>query len=286
MSCLKSRKIFEKTKGETMCILSDFHIHTKFSGDSKELPENVVKKAIDLGLKSICFTDHQDFDYIFSDLDFNLDTKSYFEYMKNLKEKFKSEIEILIGVEIGIEPYLKEKLNSFVNENPYDFVIGSSHIVNRQDPYYPEYFKGRTDKEAFSEYFQSILENLKVYDNFDVYGHLDYVVRYSENKDKNYSYEAFSDYIDEILKKLIAKGKGIEVNSAAYRYGLDNPNPHQQAVKRYKELGGEIITVGSDAHQSEYVASGFDRVCQVLKNAGFSYYTVFKNRRPEFISIN
>ncbi len=269
-----------------MSILSDFHIHTRFSGDSKENPENTVKRAIQLGLKSICFTDHQDFDYIYDNIDFNLNAPEYFNCLSELKENYKNKIKILIGLEIGIEPYLAERLNSFVNANPYDFVIGSSHLVNRQDPYYPEYFQGRTDKEAFEDYFKSILENLKVYDNFDVYGHLDYVVRYSKNKDKNYSYNTFADYIDEILKQLISKGKGIELNSAAYRYGFNNPNPVPEAVKRYKELGGEIITVGSDAHKAEDTASGFDRIYNVLVNSGFKYYTVFENRKPEFVPIN
>lgn len=269
-----------------MSILSDFHIHSKFSGDSVENPENTVKKAISLALKRICFTDHQDFDYIYDDIDFNLDVSQYFKCLLELKENYKDKIKILIGVETGVEPYLAERLNSFVNANPFDFVIGSSHLVNRQDPYYPEYFQGRTDKEAFEEYFESVLENIKVYDNFDVYGHLDYVVRYSKNKDKNYSYKAFADYIDEILKQLIAKGKGIEINSAAYRYGLNNPNPVPEAVKRYKELGGEIITIGSDAHKTDDVASDFDKIYNVLVNSGFKYYTVFENRKPEFVPIN
>ncbi len=270
-----------------MSILSDFHIHTKFSGDSSESPENVVEKAIEMGIKSICFTDHQDFDYIFDEnLNFDLDYDAYFDYMSNLRESYKEKIKILIGVEVGIEPYLAHKLVDFTGKKPYDFIIGSSHIVNRKDPYYPEYFKGRSDREAFEEYFVSIIDNLKAYNNFDVYGHLDYVVRYSENKDKNYSYTAFADYIDEILKMLISMGKGIEINSASYRYGLKNPNPIPQAIKRYCELGGEIITVGSDAHKSKDVACDFDKIQAVLQQSGFKYYTVFENRKPQFIPID
>ncbi len=270
-----------------MSILSDFHIHTKFSGDSTETPENIAEKAIGLGLNSICFTDHQDFDYIFDEnLNFDLDYEAYFAYMSNLREKYKDKIKILIGVETGIEPYLADKLLDFSGKKPYDFIIGSSHIVHRKDPYYPEYFQDRSDREAFEEYFVSIVENLKTYSNFDVYGHLDYVVRYSENKDKNYTYTAFADYIDEILKMLISMGKGIEVNSASYRYGLKNPNPIPQAIKRYKELGGEIITVGSDAHKYKDVACDFDRIEAVLQQAGFKYYTVFENRKPQFIPID
>ncbi|MDY3860976.1 MAG: histidinol-phosphatase HisJ family protein [Ruminococcus sp.] len=269
-----------------MSILSDFHIHTRFSGDSKENPESVVKKAVEMGFKRICFTDHQDFDYIWGDLSFDLDYEAYFDYMLGLREKYRDDIKILIGVEVGVEPYLAQRLRDFTAEKPYDFIIGSSHIVNRVDPYYPEYFQGKTDKQAFEEYFNSILDNLNAYDDFDVYGHLDYVVRYSKNKDKYYSYELFAEVIDEILKKLIKMGKGIEVNSAAYRYGLKSPNPLPEIIKRYRELGGEIITVGSDAHKAQDAGADFNRIACVLKQAGFEYYTVFENRKPNFLKID
>ena len=126
---------------------------------------------------------------------------------------------------------------------------------------------------------------LSVYDDFDVYGHIDYVVRYGPNKNRQYSYGRYKDILDEILKKLISMGKGIELNTGGYHYGLGEPNPCVAVIKRYKELGGEIITVGADAHTPDKVAYAFDKAANVLETCGFKHYTVFKDRKPKFISL-
>ena len=135
------------------------------------------------------------------------------------------------------------------------------------------------------EYFESILENIATDADYDVYGHIDYVVRYGPNKNAKYSYSKYSDIIDEILRRLIAKGKGIEINTAGFKYGLGHPNPTEEIICRYRELGGEIITIGADGHKPEHVAYDFNKVPDILKAAGFKYYTVFKDRKPDFISL-
>ena len=127
-----------------------------------------------------------------------------------------------------------------------------------------------------------ILENIKKFSNFDVYGHLDYVVRYGPNKDKEYTYEKYKDILDSILKLLIEKGKGIEINTGGVKSGLKELHPCTSIVKRYRELGGEIITIGSDAHTPEHIASHFNRAEEVLKECGFKYYTIFEKRVAEF----
>ena len=111
------------------------------------------------------------------------------------------------------------------------------------------------------------------------------MVRYGPNKNKYYSYEKFQDVIDEILKALIARGKGIEINTGGLKYGLGHPNPTEAILKRYHKLGGEIITIGSDAHAPEHVAYDFDKVPGILREAGFKYFTVFKKRQPEFFLL-
>lgn len=168
---------------------------------------------------------------------------------------------------------------------PFDFVIGSSHVVHGYDPYYPDFFEGRKEFRCYMEYFESILENLSVYDDFDVYGHLDYVVRYGPNKNHEYSYGRYKDILDEILKKLISMNKGIELNAGGYHYGLGEPNPCIDVIRRYRELGGEIITVGADAHTPDKIAWEFVKAANVLNDCGFRYYTIFKNRSPEFLPL-
>jgi len=268
-------------------MLSDFHLHSHYSADSETLPEDVIETAIKLGMKCICFTEHNDFEFPknHDNFDFTLDTKAYFNELNTLKEKYSSRIDVRIGLEAGLEICFEDRINNLINNNSFDFVIGSSHLINRLDPYYPEFFENRTEKECFEEYFINILDNVKTFDNFDVYGHLDYIVRYPDTKDKYYSYSAFGDIIDEILRTIIYKGKGIEVNSGGLRCGLTFPNPHPDIIKRYKELGGEILTIGSDAHTTEYIGKYFDRIEDIIKACGFEYYTIFKNRKPEFIKL-
>lgn len=260
----------------------DLHIHSRFSSDSKADLDEIIIKAINLNMEYICITDHQDFDFPDEDLTFNIDPSSYYSTLSLLKEEYSSKINLLIGVETGLEAHLHEEISSFVNEVPFDFVIGSSHLVNRMDPYEKGFFKNHSDKEGFTRYFQSIIDNLNFNKDFDVYGHLDYIVRYSPNKNKNYSYQAFSDYIDEILRKLINMGKGIEINTGGYKYGLGTTNPSEDIIKRYKELGGEIITFASDAHTPEYIASNFDKAAHILINSGFKYYNIFIQREAIF----
>ena len=135
------------------------------------------------------------------------------------------------------------------------------------------------------EYFESILENIHAFDGFDVYGHIDYVVRYGPTKNANYSWTQYQDVIDEILKLLIENGKGIEINTGGFKYGLGHPNPTEGIIRRYRELGGEIITIGADAHAPQHIGYDFQKVPDILKEAGFEYFTVFKQRKPEFLKL-
>lgn len=268
-------------------MLSDFHLHSHHSADSNTLPEDIIRTAISLGMKHICFTEHNDFDYPTNhdNLDFTLNTALYFKELEALKNTYSNQIDVRIGIEAGLEICFEDRINQLIESNPFDFVIGSSHLINRMDPYYPEFFENRTEKECFEEYFTSILDNVKCFDNFDVYGHLDYIVRYPKTKDQYYSYSAFSDIIDEILRLLILKGKGIEINAGGLRSGLTFPNPHPDILRRYKELGGEILTIGSDAHTTEYIGKYFNDLVDIIKACGFEYYTIFKNRKPQFIKL-
>ena len=266
-------------------MLWDTHMHTEFSVDSSASPVSMADEALRLGLKGICFTDHMDYDYQEEPESFILNLDEYFETMPRVRDMYSSSLPILIGIEIGLQPHLAGKHKALTESYDFDFVIGSSHVVHGVDPYYGKYYEGRGEREAYMEYFESILENIKAYNGYDVYGHIDYVVRYGPNRNANYSYQEYSDIIDEILKALIDRGRGIEINTAGFKYGLGHPNPTEDIIKRYRELGGEIITVGADAHAPSQIAWDFDKVPGILKSCGFKYYTVFKKRKPEFIKI-
>ena len=181
----------------------DTHIHTGFSGDSHAEPENMVKRALSLGLRGICITDHLDYDYPDDPELFLLPLGEYAATIHRLQEKYRDKLPIRFGIELGLQTHLAQKLYMLLEKYPFDFVIGSSHVVHGIDPYYPAYYEGRSERSAYLEYFESILENIRAFDGFDVYGHIDYVVRYGPNKNAEYSYEKYKDVIDEILKTLI-----------------------------------------------------------------------------------
>lgn len=263
----------------------DTHMHTHFSGDSDAPLADMVQAAIDRGLDGVCFTDHCDYDFPDEPELFLLDFDRYLQETDALRQQYADRIPICFGIELGLQPHLAEHNRKIVQSYPFDFVIGSSHVVHGMDPYYSAYYEGRSEEAAYLEYFTSILENLQAGPDFDVYGHLDYVVRYGPNKNANYSYRQYAPVIDEILRTLIAEGKGIEVNTGGFASGLGHPNPTEDILRRYRELGGEILTLGSDAHAPERVGADFARLPGILHSAGFSYYTVFEKRKPRFLPL-
>lgn len=267
-------------------MLWDTHMHSCFSGDSNTPQEEMISAAISKNVDGICFTDHLDLDYPGDPKQFLLDLPVYCSSVAGLREKYSPAIPIRLGIELGLQPQLAQEHFRLLSEYPFDFVIGSSHVVHGFDPYYPAFYEGRDEKDCYREYFESILENITAFDGFDVYGHLDYVVRYGPSRNEHYSWDTYQDVIDEILRQLIAKGKGIELNTGGFKYGLGHPNPTEGILSRFRELGGEIITVGADAHQPEHVGYAFEKAPELLRAAGFQYYAVFKERKPEFIRLD
>lgn len=272
-------------------IKTDMHVHSRFSSDSSESLEAIIKTAISKNYNAIYFTDHHDIDFPVHpsepSMDFQLDFENYIKRISELKTKYNNQIDVRFGVEQGICPETAEKIATISNQYPFDFIIGSSHLTSLEkgDPYYPEYYEGRSSIEAYREYFESEVENVKKTDAFDVYGHLDYAVRYCPDSNFHYDFHDYQDIFEVLLKKLIENGKGIEINTSGIQK-IGYPHPHIEALKLYKEFGGEIITVGSDAHKKDQIGYGFDLAEDILTSLGFRYYTVFKQRKPIFEKLS
>lgn len=272
-----------------MSIKADFHLHSSFSGDSEADMEEMIQKAIALGLKDISFTEHMDLGFPVTDKTpeglFEVNADSYLYHLLTVRDKYINQINVRFGLELGLQPEINKKNVKVVKDHDYDFVIGSIHVVDGIDIYEPAYFEGKTDEEAYRRYFDAVYENIRSYSNFDVVGHLDYVVRKGKTLDAEYSYDKYKDILDKILERIIDLEKGIELNTAAIKYGLKELNPCTDILRAYKKLGGELITVGSDAHTVEEVGRGLDRAEEVLKEAGFAYYTVYDARIPVQVKI-
>ncbi|MBR4667357.1 MAG: histidinol-phosphatase HisJ family protein [Butyrivibrio sp.] len=264
---------------------ADYHMHSHNSGDSKAPMEDMILSAIQKGLKEICFTEHMDLDYPptpdLPEDPFVLDIPSYKNELYKYKEKYKDQITVKYGIEIGMQTQIAGDNAKIVANEDFDFVIASIHLVDRNDPFYPGFWDSDTVENIYRRFFSQTLKNIKLFTDFDVLGHLDYISRYAPKGDTTYSYERFKDQIDEILIYLVENGKGLDVNSKVLGYSEDlAPNPCPEALRRFHELGGKIITFGSDAHRPDAIACGFPRICEIAREAGFTEYYTFDKRVP------
>ncbi len=264
----------------------DSHVHSSFSGDSDMPAETACETAIKLGLSGIAFTDHLDIDFPDFDVKFLIDFEQYSSVMDEIKSRFESGLKVLKGIEVGIQPHVIEESDETVKKYDFDFVIASIHIIDKLDPYCGKYFENKTSKhQAFMRYLEEVLLSVTKFDNFDVVGHIGYIRRYCSYDDRTLRYTDYSDIVDTILKTAISKGKGIEINTSGFRGDLNSPIPDFDIITRYKELGGEILTIGSDAHTPEHIALNFPYVKDMLKEIGFKYLTHFEKRVPVFDKI-
>lgn len=293
-------------------IITDCHVHSRFSSDSETPVEAMIEEAIKRNFSYFYLTDHMDYEFpVYKNgMDFLFDPEEYFYILGNLKEKYAGKIEIRPSIELGLKPYLGDAYRKLLKDYPFDFVIGSTHLVDDLDPYNETYWEGCSEKHALEAYFEMVIKNIKAFPEINSCGHLDYAIRYAPSVKRvtvqmnellkqgkkctladmdslvHYHYKDYADYLDEALKLLIHHGIALEVNTAGYAKGLGQPNPQPEVLKRYKELGGELLTIGSDGHVPEYYAYGFEQAEELLKGLGFRYYTIFKQRKPEMIRFN
>ena len=181
---------------------------------------------------------------------------------------------------MGLQRHVYDQIRQMVADNEYDFIIGSSHCVDRCDLCMPDFFVGKTKEEAYERYFEDVLYHVEHCPVFQVYGHIDFISRYGGYADPTLTYDQYAPVLDRILRGLIDQGKGLEVNTSGFRYGLNRTHPQFDILKRYYDLGGRIVTVGSDAHRPEDIASHFEQAHTLLLAAGFQEVTRFCKQQP------
>ena len=255
----------------------DFHMHTTVSYDGHNTPREMALAAKAAGLKTICFTDH--LDYIRSCPDKMAYTVE--EYNAAHDEVEVPGLTVLHGAEVGFTPWNKEIIDHDLSLRHYDFVIGSVHFVNEEDPYFPPYWQGKTVEFAERSFFEETLKCVQLHDNFDVLGHLTYISKTGAHPARRkVELDTYRDVVEEILKVLVAKGKGLEVNTS----GIDRIGdflPSADYLRLFRGLGGEIVTIGSDAHAVNRVGQYAGRALEMLKEI-FGHVCTFQNRQPVF----
>ena len=256
----------------------DYHMHTRVSFDAHETGEAMAKAALAAGLKEICFTDHIDYDPLGKMGVLAFDQAVYNAEYDNLEVPG---LKIRRGMEFGMTADNVAQFKKDLQRRPFDFVLGSIHFVDGLDVYFPEYWEGKTIFQAERRYLEATLEAVQVHDDFDVLAHLSYIAKAQSNPvHRPVSFAEHREIIDEILRTVAAKGKGLEMNTS----GMDRCGgflPTADYFRRFRELGGEIVTVGSDAHNAARVGQHTFAVCEIFRDI-FGYVCTFENRQPIF----
>ncbi|MGN0506537.1 MAG: histidinol-phosphatase HisJ family protein [Lachnospiraceae bacterium] len=272
-------------------ILADFHTHCLFSTDSKASPEEMAAEAARKGLSFLCFTDHMDLDYPGSTKEAPLFVFSPEDSFKRLGPlRTSAPLQVRIGIELGLRPNrpdINAQLKQILSDYPFDFVLGSVHLSEDKDPYEEEYWRGITKETALARYFDTMLAAITGFSDFDSLGHLDYIIRYipAFAGTKDYRYADYREVIDEILRFLVKNEKALEINTKGLAAGLDSFHPMPEVLSRYRELGGTLLTIGSDAHCPAAIASEYEKTRELLLSRGFTSYCVFTDRKPELMPL-
>lgn len=274
--------------------LHDNHNHSQFSFDGgRTSVEKSASAAKAAGLAGICFTDHCDF---------------YVPPMKAAHENLVSEVfdvkaqqkeidrvngllsdgsfRIYKGAEIGLQKKSREDIRRFLDENSFDEIIASVHYIDDTDPFYGGYYDGKDWRQAYGHYLETICEEMTWLGDFDVMGHYDYVARYAPYPQASIFYRDFSDISDMMLRYLAENGKAIEINTKTYQdYNGRTPVLDMDMLRRFRELGGEAVSLGSDSHDPFRPGDKFIRYAEAAKSAGFRYLAHFENRKAVMLPI-
>ena len=268
-------------------VLFDNHNHSQFSFDGQRTSvEDSARAAMSAGLGGLCFSDHCDHYVPPMKASFENLRPEYFDVREQQAEITRVQnvlgdsLRILKGIEIGMYAECREQIRNVLNSNSFDQVLASVHYIQQTDPYYGGYYEGKDWKEAYGGYLETIYKEMTWLGDFDIMGHYDYIVRYAPYPVTSIRYSDFSDIFDEMFRYLIHEGKALEINTKSYEghrgriVELDH-----NVLLRYRDMGGEIISLGSDSHEPSRVGAGFHHFAGLLRSLGFRWTAHYENRR-------
>lgn len=282
-------------------MLADYHVHTEFSDDSTYPLDDVCRDAIDIGLDEICITDHVDYG-IKPDVDeyrrnpslavvidgqpmLNVDYDRYIPAIMRARERYAGRLEVRCGMEFGVQSHTRARYDALFDRlsDSLDFIILSIHQIGDKEFWTGEFQQGRTQDEYNTAYYEELLRVVDAFDNWSVLGHLDLIKRYDPAG--IWPHEKCEDIVRQILARAIEKGKGIELNTSSFRYGLPDLQPSTDILRIYRELGGRILTIGSDSHKPEHLGAHIPAVRERLRELGYTEFCTFRHMEPVFHAL-
>lgn len=264
--------------------LVDYHMHSKYSFDGHEEIRDICEMAISRGMKEIAITDHCDI-YTQKPYTYILNCQQLYQELKEIVRAYEGRLRVRVGVELGQPQVNPATAKQFLEEYPLDFVIGSVHNMEN-DIDVAEYDFDKLDCiEVYSRYLDWLTLLAESYD-YDIIGHVTYPLRYMAKAGYRVDIKQYEERIRELYKIIIKRNKGIELNTSGLYQEIQETMPSPEMLKWYRECGGEILTIGSDAHYLKHVGLPIKQGMEIIKRAGFRYITTFENRKPVFIKID
>jgi histidinol-phosphatase (PHP family) len=263
----------------------DYHTHSRFSCDSESTVEALCLAALERGMSEIAITDHADFEPL-DPCSGYFKPEPYWEAIKDCREKFAGSLVIRAGVECGETHRYRRQIDRLLSAHKYDFVLGSLHWADDRPAWDRSFFDGLDLQQGLQVYFEE-LERLAAQGDYDVLGHFDFVRRaaFQRYGSTELDLVPHEQLLRRILRTVAERRKGLEVNTAAVRLGAGDPGPPTEVLRWFREEGGEIVTLGSDAHSPKDVGADFEQALAMVRQAGFEYLSTFELRSPRRVAI-
>jgi len=262
--------------------LLDCHMHSRFSLDSNATIESMCRAACRRDLRLICLTEHVDFDPRDPGLGY-FDYEGYKAAIAAAQERWRGQLDILGGIEVDYQRRYQEDIVRFLDGKEFDFVLGSVHAC-RDGWFVPEFLRAHSEADAYGLYF-SEMKHLIHCGQFDCISHFDVVKRFGVQTYGPFDFSRWAPVVEELLTEAVKSGLAMEINASGLRQAPGETYPGVPTMELYRSLGGEMVTVGSDAHRPEDVGEGVSVALAAASEAGFDQVTIFRNRGPEFISV-
>ena len=267
--------------------LLDSHIHSVNSPDGVHSLMYLAEHTEEKALIGLAVTDHVEC-LRFDELGYRTRIAQSAVDTAKARVAFRHKMTITFGVELGVARAMYDVADYIINLYPFDFVLGACHISRRGEELAYIDYSAFSDKELdklVADYFEDMLE-LARWNKFDCLAHMTYPMRCAmRNNNISIPTEPYREQIEELLCILVETGKALELNTSGLRGPLKDTLPPKWVIKRYKELGGQLITIGSDAHKAEYIGEGINHAMQMLADVGYEYFAFYRQRKPIMMRI-
>jgi len=260
----------------------DCHTHSSISSDSQTPMADMVRAARQMGLLGITITEHVDIGFPAQHCtvaDLELYKKTYQQVAED-----NADFPVLLGVELGYEYGREEESAQYVKDLDPDFVINSVHSMDDMTLFCDEIYPAGLEHKTYSHYLEKVRDSIDGCIDYDAIGHIGFVAKKALYPDPMLRYYEFADQLDDILLRLIEMGHALEANTSGYRNCRDTL-PETAILRRYRQLGGELLTLGSDAHITEYVGFHFPDAAEHIRSCGFRYITHYEKRKPVMLPL-